>query len=303
MLLSMAQAIGTMKYSALITVLLGGLFQTTACDKNRQGQAGQPPFLPCSQNKRCVKPQICLLRPQVSSGTCVHACRLDSDCAPSLACSGRFKGPRRNGQSPRSYCRRATVEVGGDCSRLTDGCKPGLQCAQGRTCVHACKVDADCPADQRCKPVPEARTFGRPAPPLYHACVSAAVKEHGDCSTREHPRCGRGLRCHRNRCVKLCAGDTGCGEGRICDGRASEPQVKPGAEPRRGFRYCRLAASQGKRCSNHWSKDVGCQPGLQCYRGRCRQPCSSHDDCPTNAHRKLQCRRRRWRKQSFRLCL
>jgi hypothetical protein len=292
-----------MNYGALITVLLGGVLLWGACDKDRLRQTQRRPFQPCSRNKRCVKPQICLLRPQLSAGSCVHACSQDSQCGPGLACSGRFKTPVPAGQKSRRYCRRASVNVGGDCSRLTDGCKPGLQCAQDRTCVRACKIDGDCPADQRCKPVSVVRSFGRPSPPLYHACVSAAVKEGGVCSLGEHPRCGRGLRCHRNRCVKLCAADAGCGEGRVCDGRGTEAQVKPGAKPTAGFRYCRRAAAQGQRCSKHWTRDVGCLPTLQCYRGRCRQPCTSDDDCPTNAHRKLRCRRRRRRKQVIRLCL
>lgn len=310
-----------MNNGAIISVLLGGLLTVGACDKDGQRQAGRRSFQPCSPNKRCVKPQICLVRPKVSSGMvrplatagmlrplvnagiCVHACTQDNHCGPGLACSGRFQTPKRVGPKSRRYCRRASVDVGGDCSRLTDGCKPGLQCTQGRTCVRSCKIDADCPADQRCKPVGEARTFGRPSPPLYHACVQAAVAEGGACSHGAHPRCGRGLRCHHNRCVKLCAGDAECGEGRACDGRGTEAQLKPGAERSSGFRYCRQAAAQGERCSSYWSKDVGCQPGLKCYRGRCRQPCTSHDDCPANAHRKLRCRRRRWRKQRFRLCL
>lgn len=292
-----------MNNGALITVLLGGVLVLGACDKNRQRQARHGPYQPCSRNKRCVKPQICLLQPDVSSGRCVQACGGDAQCGPGLACTGRFHTPQKVGAKSRRYCRRTSVDVGGDCSLLTDGCKPGLQCAQGRTCVRACKVDGDCPTDQRCQPVPVVRSFGRPAPPLYHACVKAAVPAGGVCSPGEHPRCGRGLRCHRNRCVKLCAADSECGAGRVCDGRGAEAQVKPGTEPIAGFRYCRLAAAQGERCSNHRSRDVGCLPPLECHRGRCRLPCTSDDDCPTNAHRKLRCRRRRRRKQLSRLCL
>jgi len=291
------------KHSALNTTLLLGVLVVGACAKDRQRQAERRPFQPCGRNKRCVKPQICLLRPQVSGGTCVHACRRDADCGPGLACSGRFQTPKRAEPRSRGYCRRASVDIGGDCSRLTDGCKPGLQCAEGRTCVRACKIDDDCPAHQRCEPVGKARTFGRPAPPLYHACVKAVVKEGGVCSRVDHPRCGRGLRCHRNRCVRLCAADAACGEGRVCDGRGTETHLKPGAQASAVYRYCRRAAAQGERCSSHWSRDVGCQPSLRCYRGRCRKPCTSHDDCPTNAHRKLRCRRRRWRNHSLRLCL
>lgn len=292
-----------MTYGALSIALVVSMVLAGACDKTRRQQATRRPYQPCSRDKRCVKPQICLLRPQVTSGTCVQACATDGECAAGQTCTGRFQPDRHLGQPARRYCRRASVDLGGDCSRLTDGCKPGLQCARGRTCVRACKVDTDCQRDERCEPVPEERTFGRPAPPLYHACVKAAVKEGGACSHGAHPRCGRGLRCHRNRCVKLCAADAGCGTGRICDGRGTVAQVKPGAESSPGFRYCRRAAAQGQRCSRHWSRDVGCQEGLTCYRGRCRQPCTSQDDCPAGDHRRLHCRTRRWRKQRFRLCL
>jgi hypothetical protein len=288
-----------MKSGATIPLLLLSVLLATACNKDRQRQAERRLFQPCSRNRRCVKPQICLLRPQVASGSCVHSCTRDADCGPGLTCTGRFQSPQRSGR----YCRRASVDEGGDCSRLTDGCKPGLQCARGRTCVRACKVETDCPADQRCEPVPLVRTFGRPARALYHACVKANVKEGGTCSHGQHPRCGRGLRCHRNRCVQLCAADAECGPGRLCDGRGAEAQVKPGASATPGYRYCRPAAAQGERCSRYWSRDVGCQPGLECYRGRCRQPCTSHDDCPSGALRKLRCRRRRWRKRMVRLCL
>ncbi len=291
----------TCAFTVLLLLLLIGL---GACEKSRQRQAAaRSAYQPCSRDKRCVKPQVCLLRPQVAAGTCVNACGRDQDCGPGLACTGRFQTPRGAGQKTRRYCRRASVDEGGDCSRLTDGCKPGLQCARGRTCVRACKENNDCQPDERCEPVPEKRTFGRPAPPLYHACVKAAVKENGACSLGAHPRCGRGLRCYRNRCVKLCAADAGCGEGRVCDGRGKEAALKPGAEPPPGFRYCRRAAEQGQRCSRHWSRDVGCIDGLQCYRGRCRKPCTSTEDCPASAHRKLRCITRRWRKQRVRLCL
>lgn len=270
------------------------------CKSRQTERREHRPFQTCSRDSRCIKPQICLLRPPLTSGTCVHACVTDTDCGAGLRCTGRFHQTHATGPR-RRYCRRAQVDVGGDCSRVTDGCKPGLQCKHGQVCVRSCQSDGDCTPSQRCVPIPDRRTFGHPAPTLYKACVTAEGKAGASCTPGQQPLCARNHDCQRNRCVRLCSKEAPCGEGQVCDGVRAAAARPGGAEPPRA--YCRRAAPLGERCGRHWSRDVGCAAGLRCYKGRCRKPCETDADCHTGKRRKLRCRVRRDRRASFKVCL
>jgi hypothetical protein len=293
----------------LLAVLVPlGVGAAAACDEKKPRQA---PFSICSRSKRCPHPRICVLRPGVTAGRCVDACRSDGDCPEGQRCTGRYRpgatgstpGKADGGVTEQRYCKRATVPAGGDCSGLLEGCQPDYECRRGRTCTRTCETDDDCGDDHRCQPVRDRRVFGAPNKTLYRVCEKATLRAGAACGPHRHPLCARGYFCRKQKCVKQCSADGDCADGMRCDG-VFQARTRVGGRLPPPRHYCRKAAAEGQRCGRTSYRDVGCVEDHVCYRGRCRRRCETHAQCrEAEAGRRHRCRRRRRRGQSYRICL
>jgi hypothetical protein len=279
----------------LIVAVLVGL--PTGCRRSRPAPR---PFGECSRDRPCPRPQTCVLRSDAVKGACVTPCRSDADCGEGFRCTGRYLAPDRPNEPARTYCQRAAVGPGGDCSRPTEACLPGLTCLHGETCTRICQSDGECSAEERCRPIRRRPAFGRPAETLYHACAPAPAAEGQACRADEAPFCRRGLVCLGRTCVTPCRETPDCGPGRICDGAADPEGEAPGGDTR----FCRKAARLGEVCSpGRAPAEVGCEEPLRCYRGRCRQVCATDEDCGLLDGQPTRCRARKSAGQKVRVCL
>lgn len=290
-------------------------------------------FKRCGQGTRCKAPNVCIRAGSRGDGICIHPCKQESDCPKPFRCTGGFKLSGKSGR----YCRRPSVDEGGACTRIQDGCKAGLRCFKDK-CVRECGADKDCPIKTtRCLQVVDTTRGGKTTKGskkgLYKGCVEAKQKHNQPCSG-VGPFCAQEHICYRGKCLHTCNQDKGCPSGLICDGAfwkgadAARKQAR-GAKP--DIRYCRLAGGKnaacnlrrGKTCARglfclsnrcrtitrvalgkscHERRGIFCAKGAACFADRCRRECKVNQDCPKVRGKAGRCQARTVRKKKIGLC-
>ena len=95
------------------------------------------------------------------------------------------------------------------------------------------------------------------------------------------PKEGRGLRCARGRCVKLCEEDDGCKDYQRCAGRGYTGLVAFG-KPQ--YLFCINATlAPGSFCGSARNRKLPpdvCRRGSACISNLCRKLCRHNRDCP-----------------------
>lgn len=288
-------------------------------------------FKRCGQGRRCKSPNVCIRTGSRGDGVCIYPCKQDADCPKPFRCTGGFKLSGKSGR----FCRRPSVDEGGACTRVQDGCKVGLRCFKDH-CVRECSSDKGCPIKTtRCLKVVDTTRDGKTGSQkgLYKGCVEAKQK-HGQPCSRVGPFCAQEHICYRGKCLHTCARDKGCPKGFICDGAfwtGTDAKRKQARGTKPDIRYCRSAGGKnaacdlrrdkpcarglsclGNRCRTvtrvalgkpcHERRGILCAKGATCYAGRCRQQCKVHENCPKVHHKAGRCLARTVGKKKIGLC-
>ncbi len=322
--------LGTLVVGMAVGMVVGGgvVVGSGGC-KTAKEQAKT--FKSCGHGSKCKSPNVCIRAGSAgrNKGICVYPCTRDEQCPQPFRCTG---GYRLSGKSGR-YCRRPTVDEGGDCSRIQDGCKPAHRCFKSR-CVLECKKLSDCPdLKKRCLQVVDTTRGSKGAKNLFRGCLGAK-QTHGQRCASAGPFCARDHICYRRECIRTCVDDKGCAKGFICDGafyrgvNARKNQAK-GAEPE--VRYCRRAGGEnaacdlhaGKTCARglyclsqrcrkikrakvgqpcHESRGIFCAKAASCFGGKCRKQCKIDRECPKVRRKAGRCQLRTVRKRKMGLC-
>lgn len=304
----------------------------SACTKKEQDARI---FEKCSPDKHCAQPNICLsFTEDPKRGTCLKTCDKNADCPSGLRCTGRHQ---KHEGVVDTYCRKASVGLGGDCQKPDLGCRGGLRCFEGR-CKPECRTDKQC-ADKgtRCVPILVDSVTASQQKRLFSVCLPAR-RTFGQACSDVGPFCARNHYCYDKKCVQGCKADADCGKRRICDGKlyvgvGAKKRAKAKAEADQLF--CRKTAKKGRPCHHnlHLScvrglscvkfhcrkvRTVGlgrkcdpdraiyCKKGSVCHESECRRTCLSDDDCPRPRRRKgkeLECHEKLVRKRKVKLCL
>jgi hypothetical protein len=315
-------AAGVLGVLGVLGVMVGG-----GC-KTAKEQAKT--FKACGKGSKCKSPNVCIRVGRSGEGICVYPCTRDDQCPQPFRCTGGYRLSGKSGH----YCRRPSVDEGGDCSRIQDGCMTDHRCFKNR-CVLECTKLSDCPArTKRCLQVVDTtRGGGKGAKNLFRGCLEAK-QTHGQPCASAGPFCARDHICYRRKCIRTCADDKGCAKGFICDGAfykgpdARRNQAK-GAKP--DVRYCRRAGGNnaacdldaGKTCARglyclsrrcrkiqraavgkpcHERRGIFCTKSATCFAGKCRKQCKINQECPRVRRKAGKCQLRTVRKQKRGLC-
>lgn len=287
-------------------------------------------FKRCGHGQPCKKPNVCIRAGKSNEGICVYPCMQDDNCPQPFRCTGGYRLHGKNGL----YCRKPSVGVGEDCSRIQDGCKKGLRCFNNK-CITLCAKDDDCPKKtDRCIQVVDDSPFKSNRKNLYRGCLDAPQQQEQSCKP-SGPFCARDHICHRDKCLKTCKDDKVCGKDQICDGtfytgKDAKQRAEANAKP--DILYCRKAGAKnaycnlsvgkscarglyclgsrcreitraklGKRCRE--MRGIFCEKGAMCYAGKCRQICKVDQDCKRSRRRKGKCQERTISNQKVGLCM
>ncbi len=214
----------------------------------------------CKTDAQCGAGSRCAAHPSYpAAGTfCVPQCQAAGDggaagCANGLTCLGRDQSA-----TPEKLCYPAQGACG-----VTNACAPDSR--------KPCSADTDCgDAAQACDQtlkycIVKLRSCpaGDACDPQQRICVHACTVD-ADCIQIEG---GPGYKCSANACIKqaLCAADTDCSDGQIC-------QANPD-----GSKSCRAGCVQNGDCPLGQS----CS-SADAHHPKCVQGCSASSDCPLN---------------------
>ena len=274
--------------------LLALLFLVSACRDAKQEALA---LTECRKAEDCKDPNHCF------GGTCVAPCERDADCAPSWLCSGRRDFGIAETRTYK-FCRPATVEVGGSCKAVKDGCKKGLNCFKDQ-CKGPCEADKDCPGTERCLSIVIGGIVKQDE--LFKTCLPANEKEGQACDDYKEKMCARGLICLRGHCRKHCGGDEDCEAPKSCSAYSM-----PFNPSKRQYVYYCVAGTlkEGDACNadTDLPPEATCQRGLICdsKKKKCAELCESDGDCGKG--RKCEGEEWeanvmvRWKNPTFRFC-
>ena len=188
-----------------------------------------------------------------------------------LANSGCKKDPKAEAQKLKS------------CTHGSQCIKPN-QCVKGRkrkkgVCVHPCKGPGTCFPGFRCTGSYVRKGFtGLTLGKARAYCQKSDIPPGGACGKIGHG-CQAGYACFKRKCVKICSKTGKCGPKEKCISIVSKKGINlPWIRKKALYKGCLEASLPvGARCSR--VRMPLCQPGSECWRGRCLKVCKRGGEC------------------------